>query len=324
MKSMQRLATAILAIAAMSGTGAAIGQEYPAQSIHLIVPYAAGGSTDTVARIWADAVSNVLGQQVIVENYPGAATNIGSEMVADAEPDGYTLLVASFANVVNPTLFDDMPFDARTDFRPITRISEAPNFYVVNPSVPAETLEEFIAYAKEHPGELNYGSGGIGSSAHMTLELLKNRAGLDMVHIPYGGGAPALVDLMNGQVSLSADMPHTLMQYIESGAVRPLAVTSSERYEGLPDLPTAAEAGLPDFAVVAWHGVVAPAGTSDDVANTLYEATVEALQQPEVQERLANLGLSPVASTPADFTDFFMAEIDKWGQVVEENDIRPE
>jgi tripartite-type tricarboxylate transporter receptor subunit TctC len=320
-----QLASVLMAAAMIVGTDSlpATAESYPSETIRLIVPYPPGGSTDTVGRIWAEGVSRHLGR-VIVENHPGAATNIGSEMVARAAPDGHTLLVASFANTVNPSLQPDIPFDARTDLTPVTMISRAPNILVVNPDFPAGTLEELIEYARENPGQMDYGSGGIGSSAHMTLELLKNMAGLDIMNIPYPGGPAALVDVINGTIAMSADMPQTLKDHIEAGSVRPLAVTSTARHPDLPDVPTVHESGVEGFNVVAWHGIVAPGGTPEEVMNQIHEATVAALQDPDVVNRLAGLGLEPVGSSPEEFTAFFLGEIDLWSRVVEEGDIRPE
>ncbi len=305
-----------LAAALAAGHLPAAAQAYPAKPIHLVVGYAAGGSTDSVARLLGQKLAEELGQPVVVENKPGAGATIASDYVAKAAPDGYTLFMSTIANTINTTLYKRLSFDFERDFAPVSLVATVPNVLVVNPDVPAKTVKEFIALAKSKPGEINFGSSGSGSSVHLSGELFNMAAGVKLTHVPYKGSAPAAVDLMSGQIQAMFDNLSTALPFIKAGKLRALAVTSAERSPAAPDIPTMAEAGLPECEVLSWFALVAPAKTPKDIVDRLNAATVKALADPAVKQQFAALGADPVSSTPAVLADLIKSETAKWAKVV--------
>src|ERR1700730_17311691 len=299
------------------------GQAYPTRPIHLVVPSSPGaGVTDIMARLVGQHLSARIGQQIVVDNRPGASGILGSEVVSRAAPDGYTLLMANVSLVVNPFLYPKMPYDALKDFIPVTMVNSAPMLLVVHPSVPAKSVSELIAHAKSHPAQLNYGSGGLGSTPYLAAELFKSLAGIDVVHVPYKGGAPALSDLVGGQVSFMIEnMPGT-MPYARAGNLRALAITSPRRSELAPELPTMAEAGVPGYEMSGWNGIFAVKGTPPEIVARLHSEVAKILRTPEVRQELAALGAEPVGDTPEEFGAFLKADMARWGKIIQEKGIR--
>ena len=290
---------------------------WPTRPIRIIVGFAAGGSTDVTARVVAQALSQRLGQQVFVENRPGAGGNIGAEAVAQAEPDGYTLLLTTNGTLAaNPSLYKTLPFDVKKDFAPIALTARVPNLLVVNPSVPANNVAEFIAYAKANPGKLNFGSSGNGTSLHIAGELFNKLAGVNMTHVPYRGGALVLTDLLGGQIQLMFEPVVEVVEQVRAGKVKALGVTTVKRSTLLPDVPTIAET-LPGYEITSWNGLLAPAATPPDIITRLNRATDDALHSKEVQEKLAEQGSEPAGGTPAEFAAFLDSELIKWKKLVE-------
>jgi tripartite-type tricarboxylate transporter receptor subunit TctC len=318
----------IVRIAAMIGLAfimpAALAQAWPSKPIRYVVPFPPAGATDILARIIADKIAPPLGHQVVVENRAGAAGNVGSELVARSAPDGHTILMATAAQFINETLYTKLPFSLQRDFVPVALIAHVPNVMEVHPSVPAKTVKEFVALAKSRPGQINYASSGSGTSIHMSAELFKMMTGVDIVHIPYKGSAPALTDLMAGHVSVMWDNLPPSMGFIKSGRLRALAVTTATRYPGLPDIPTVAESGVPGYEAVAAFGVVTPAGTPRDVVTRLNLEINRAIKLPDVQERFAQQGAVPASGTPEEYGIFIRAEIAKWAKVVKASGARIE
>jgi tripartite-type tricarboxylate transporter receptor subunit TctC len=303
----------------------ATAQTYPAKSVRMVVPFAAGaGSNDIMARLVAQKLTEGFGQQVVVDNRPGASGIIGTDIVAKAQPDGYTLLMMSLTFAVNPSLFSKLPFDTVKDLTPVTLVASAPLMLVVHPSVPAKSVAEFIAYAKANPGKLNFGSGGPGTTPHLAGEMLKMMAGLQMTHIPYKGGAPALADLVGGHIQFMCENIPGTLPFAKAGKLRALAVTDLKRSPLLPELPTLDEAGLKGYQIVGWNGLFVPAGTPQAIVNQLYAAVGRALALPDVKERLAVMGADGVGDTPQHFSAFIKAEIRKWAQVVKAAGIKVE
>ena len=295
----------------------AAAQTYPSKPIRFVVPYPAGGPLDTVARLLGQKVSENVKQPVIVDNKPGAGGNIGADVVAKSAPDGYTILMGAVAtHAINPTLYAAIPYDPIRDFQPITQVASTPNVLIVNASVPAADVREFIAYAKSHPGKLNFGSGSTGSAGHLAGELFKAMAGVDMVHVPYKGAAPAMQDLIAGQVQLMFDNYASASTQVRAGKVKALAVTTAKRSSLAPDLPTIAEAGLPGFDINTWFGVFAPAGTPQAIVERLHAEFTRALAQPGVRERMTNLGAEPVGNRPEEFAAYIQSEAGKYARVI--------
>ena len=295
---------------------------YPAQPIRLIVSFAAGGPTDIFARVVASKLEKELGQPIIVENKPGGGSNIGSEFVAKAKPDGYTLLVGTVANATNMGIYKNLGYDTARDFVPITQIMSSPSVLVVNINLPIRTLDELVAYIKARPGKLSYASSGAGGMQHHAGELLKLRAGIDALHIPYKGAAPALTDVIGGTVDFGLKTASGVMPAILSGKVRPIAVAGSARLAQLPDVPTMAEAGMPDLEADSWNGLFAPAGTPPAIINRLAEATIAILKTQDIKERFAAISATPVGSTPEEFSKYVKAEIAKWGMVAKQANVQ--
>ena len=297
---------------------------YPSKPVRFVVPSAAGGGTDIIARAISLKLSEVLGQQFVVDNRPGAGQMIGIELAAKSLPDGHTILMAASTLAINPVMYKKVPYDPVRDFAPITQAASLPNVLVVHPSLPVKSVAELIAYAKRRPGELNFASAGIGTSPQMSIELLKSMAGIDMVHIPYKGTAPGVVDLLAGQVLVMAPNLLTALPHIKSGKLRALAVTSAKRSVALPEIPTVAEAALPGYDSTQWYGVLAPAGTSRAIILRLHEEIVHALRDDEVGKRLAADGAEAVGSTPEEFAAFIKSESEKWAKVAAAAGIKAE
>jgi len=290
--------------------------EFPEKPIRLILPYPPGGPTDLLARVVAAEMSNTLGQQVVVDNRPGASGMIGAEQVARAAPDGYTFLANASLHVINPSIYPDMRYDAIKDFAPITQLAAVPLVLVVPPSSPIKKAQDIVAENKKNPGKLSFGSAGTASSQQLAGESFKIAAGIDMLHVPYRGSAPALADLVGGQINLMFDSMPSAMPFISSGQLRAVAVTTSQRAAALPDVPTVAESGYPGFDISTWYGFWAPAGTPEPIVAKLAEHAAMALKTPQVRERYAAMGAEPVGSTPAEFAAYNVSEGKKWAEIV--------
>ena len=317
----------LLLAASLVATGCAVAQtpaSYPERPVRIVVPYAAGGATDAVARIVGQRMSQDLGQPVVIDNRPGADGNIGAELVAKAAPDGYTILMGDVGNLtMGPAVRKSTPYDAIRDFAPITQLVSAPNILAVHPSVPAQNFREFIAYAKANPNKLSYASSGTGGSAHLAGELLKRATGIEMVHVPYKGASAALTDVLRGDVQvifgLSVVLPH-----VKDGKLRALAMTGPRRSSFLPDVPTIAEMGFPGFEATAWYGLLAPAGTPKPIIARLHAVALNALETPDVRERLEAAGNELIGSTPEEFAAYIRSEKKKWSEIVDAAGIRVE
>jgi tripartite-type tricarboxylate transporter receptor subunit TctC len=315
---------ALGAAALAVGTGAAEAQDYPTKPVRIVVPFTPAGTTDIQARIVAQHLSEALGQTFVVDNRPGAAGNLGSELVAKAAPDGYTLLMCTVStHGINPALYGaKIPYDAIKDFAPVSLVSTVPNMLVVNPSVPVKTVPELIAYAKKNPGKLNFASSGSGTSIHLSGELFKTMTGVDMVHVPYKGSAPALTDLIGGQVDLMFDNMPSSIEFVRAGKLRAVAVTTAHRSPALPDVPTVAESGVPGYEATAWFGVLATGGTPKPIVDKLSAEIQKMVKRPEVRAKLAEQGAEPVGDTPEEFRTFIKAELEKWATVVKASGAR--
>jgi tripartite-type tricarboxylate transporter receptor subunit TctC len=301
----------------------ASAQSYPTQQVRVVVGLAAGGGVDIVARLMGQWLSERFGRPFVIENHPGAGGNIGTEAVVRATPDGYTLLLIAPANIINATLYDKLSFNFIRDIAPVAGIISVPNIMVVNPSFPAKTVPEFIAYAKANPGKVNMGSSGSGTTLHISGELLKMMAGIDIVHVPYRGAGPALTDLLGGQVQVVfATMP-SVIEYIKAGALRAVAVTSATRSVALPDVPTVGDF-VPGYEASSAYGIGAPRNTPADIIDLLNTAISAILADPKAKARLADLGGTMMPGSPADFRKFIAEETDKWAKVIRAAHIRAE
>jgi len=300
------------------------GADYPAKPLRLVVPYSAGGSTDTVARLVGQRLAERLGQQVVVDNRSGAGTLIGTEIVARAAPDGYTLLMATPPLAVNPTLYKKVPYVLERDFAAVTNIAASSNLLVVHPSLPAKSVGELIALLKAKPDHYTYGSSGIGGASHLATALFTSMAGVEAVHVPYKGGAPAVADLIGGRLDFMMANLTTAQPHIRAGQLRALGVGRKERTPLFPGLPTLAEAGVPGYEANNWNGMVAPRGTARAVVELLHKEVVAVLGEPAVAERLLRAGLEPIGDTPAGFSKYLKTEADKWEKVVKSAGIRAE
>jgi tripartite-type tricarboxylate transporter receptor subunit TctC len=315
------LATGAAALPAASRI--AWAQAYPSRPVRLIVPIAAAGATDIIARLIGQWLSERLGQQFVIENRPGAGTTIGIEVVVRAPADGYTLLLVSSDSAISATLFEKLSFNFIRDIAPVAGIVRLPFLMLVNPSVPAKTVPEFIAYAKANPGKVNMASGGNGTTPHLAGELFKTMAGLNLVHVPYRGGAPALTDLISGQVQVMFLSPAASIEYIRSGRLRALAVTSATRWEGLPDLPTVVDF-LPGYEASVWFGVGAPKNTPSEIIDKLNTEINAALPDPKLKARLADLGGKVLPGSSTDFGKLIADETEKWAKVIKSAGIKAE
>jgi tripartite-type tricarboxylate transporter receptor subunit TctC len=303
---------------------AALGQSYPSRPVRLIVGFAPGGGVDINARMLAPKLSEYLGQQVVVENVPGAGTNIANERVAKAAPDGYTLLINTAAVAINMSLYRNLPFDTLRDFAPVSVFSHSPNVLVVNAKLAAQNVKELVAMARGAPGKLNYSSAGVGTTQHLAAELFKLRTGTFIVHIPYKGTAPSMTALIAGEVDLSfANIP-SIQGHLKSGRLRALAATAARRDPQLPEVPTMKEAGVEGVEVVVWYGVLAPAGTPRDIVQTLANGIMRATRDPEVRRRMLEQGAEPVGSTPEEFAKLLREEVARWAEVVKISGARAE
>jgi tripartite-type tricarboxylate transporter receptor subunit TctC len=310
---------------AMLVSQAALAQAWPARPVRLIVPYAAGaGINDIMARLVGQHLGPGLGQSVVIENRAGSGGIAGTEAAAKAAPDGYTFLMTNVSLVTSAYMYPKLPYDPQMDFVPVTLVATSPLMLVVNPSVAAKSVQELVALAKANPGKLNFGSGGVGSTPHLSAELFKSAAGFDAVHVPYKGGAPALNDLIGGQLSFMIENVPGTMPFVKQGKLRALAITSAQRSPLEPALPTMAESGVPGYEVLGWQGLFAPAGTPREIVARLQAEVGKVLRRPEVRERLAALGAEPVGSTPEEFGAFVRAEHARWGKVIREKGIRSE
>jgi tripartite-type tricarboxylate transporter receptor subunit TctC len=312
-----------LAGAAMAAPAVAFAQAYPTRPVHMVVGFAAGGGADIMARLIGQALSERLGQQIVVDNRPGAGTNIATEVVAKAAPDGYTLLLANSPNAINATLYDNLSFDFVRDIAPVASIGRVPLVMVVNPALPAKTIPEFIAYAKANPGKVNMGSGGNGAPDHMSGELFKAMAGVGILHVPYRGVAPAIADLLGGQVQVIFGTMPAVIALIKSGKLRALGVTTAMRSDQLPDVPSIGEF-VPGYEASQWYGIGAPKGTPADVIERLNRETNAVLADPKMQARLAELGASVLSGSPADFGKLIVDETAKWAKVVKISGAKPD
>lgn len=299
----------------LQGARAQAGAGFPSKPIRIVVPYAAGGGADGNARLLAQAMTAGLGQTMVIENKPGASGIIAAQSVVQSPADGYTLLFDTFPYAVNAVL-RKLPFDPVKDLLPVSQAINMPNLLVVPASAPYRTLKELVDHAKANPGKLNYASYGAGGTAHLAAELLRREAGIDWVHVPYKGGAPAITDLLAGQVSAYFANPVSGLSYVKAGRLRALATTGPQRMAALPEVPTFKESGYPNFEVVEWNGFFAPAGTPPAVIDRLSAAVRDATRTPEVQQRLAALGIEPVGSTPKEFATFLQGQISRWGALV--------
>lgn len=296
--------------------GAARAQDYPSKPVRIVVPFAPGGPNEIVARLVATGLSSAMGQQFIVENRPGAGGNIGTDHVAKSAPDGYTLLSAGPGSLVINPLMGPVPYDAARDFAPVSLMATAPNALVVNPGVAAKSVRELIALARARPGQLNYASGGAGSSPHLAAALFVSMAGVDIAHVPYKGTGPAVTDLLGGQVQMAVLGIPTVLPHIRSGRLRPLAVTGKRRSPELPEVPTVDEAGVAGYEMTPWYGLLAPAGTPRDIVARLGSETAKVLHDPEMKEKLSAQGAEPAGGTPEEFAAVLRTETARWTPVV--------
>ncbi len=314
------IASAVVLGAGLLGGTSALAQAYPTKPVTIIVPFAAGGTTDILARIIGQALTAELGQSVVVDNRAGAGGNIGGQAAAKAAPDGHTLFMGTVGtHAINASLYKKMPFDPVKDFAPLTRVANVPNLLVANPAQPYKSVKDLIAYAKANPGKVNFGSSGNGSSIHLSGELFKSLAKVDMQHAPYKGSAPAVTDLMGNQIGIMFDNMPSAIQHVRSGSLVPLAVTTAKRSPELPNVPTIAEAGVPGYEATSWFGMFAPAGTPAPVLAKLNAAIVKVLAQPDVKKKINEQGAEVYSETPEQFTAFIQAESVKWGKVVKES-----
>jgi tripartite-type tricarboxylate transporter receptor subunit TctC len=320
MSSVARLVLLALVVA----TGAAHAQGYPVRPIRLVVPYAPGGGTDILARLIVPKLSEALGQQVVVDNRPGASGNIGYDIAAKAAPDGYVLTMVDTSYMTNPSLYAKLPFDFDKDLVPVSLLASGPVILIVHPSVAADSVGALVALAKAKPGALNFASGGNGSSTHLAGELFKLVAGVDMVHVPYKGTGAAITDLIGGQVSIMFAGISQARAYVETDKARGLAVTGAARAPALPGVPTFAEAGLPGVESSTLWGTMAPAATPRDIVQRLNAELVKAVRAPELQDRLVDLGFQPIRSTPEAFGAILRAETEKWAGVIKQAGIKPD
>jgi len=323
--SLRAAASLSAALALSAPHAAAAAEPYPARPVRFVVAFPPGGGTDIIARSIAQKLGERLGQQVLIDNRPGAGGNIGTDLVAKSSPDGYTLLMGSAGPLaINASLFARMPFDPIKDLAPVTLAASTPNVLVVHPSLPAATVRELIALAKARPGEINFASSGHGTPAHLAGELFNSMAGVKLIHVPYKGAAPALADLLGGQVQLMFSTMPPALPHVRDGKLRALAVTSLKRSPAAPDLPTVDEIALPGFEANTWHGVVVPAGTPAAIVARLNREIVAILHLPDVVERLSGQGAEALGSTPEEFAAYIKSESVKWAKVVRDSGAKAE
>jgi tripartite-type tricarboxylate transporter receptor subunit TctC len=318
------LSLATLALATVVAAPAAAADAFPSRAIRLILPFPAGGPTDILGRALGQKLSEQIGQPVVADNRPGAGGNLGAEQAAKAPADGHTLLLSSPSISISPSLYRKLPYDPQKDLAPISLVAGIPNVLLVHPSVPAKSLSEFIRLAKSRPGKLNFGSGGMGTTNHLASELLKTLAKIDMVHVPYKGSNQAMVSLLSGEVDMVVIAVSPALPQIEAGRVRPLAVLSEKRVPTLPGVPTSKEAGVDDFVVSVWYGILAPGGTPRAIVTRLNAELAKVAQAPDVKERLAQAGVEPLHSAPEQFASFIRTETTRYARVIRNAGIKPE
>src|ERR1043166_474963 len=318
----KRYAWCALACALMASPVELAAQSYPTKPVRVIVPFAAGGGADIMGRTISQKLTESFGQQFIVDNRAGAAANIGTEIAARAAPDGYTLIVTGPNHTINVHMFRKLSWDPVKDFEPISMLNSASYILVTHPSLPVRSLKDLIALARAKPGQLNYGSGGNGTAGHLGMELMKTMARIDMVHVPYKGGAPMLADIIGGQVLFGYDNILTSVPHIRSGRGGGLALSGAKRTPLLPELPTVAASGLPGYDIVVWQGLLAPAGTPPEIIARLQDASVAAMQMPDVRERMAKLGTDVIGGTRQEFAAFIKAELEKYGKIIRQAKIQ--
>ena len=316
------LRAALLCLAFLAASPVAAQDAYPSRPIRLILPFPPGGGTDILGRLIAERLSAGLGQPVIAENRGGAGGNVGVEVAARSAPDGYNILLVAPVIAISPALYPKLNYDPVKDLAPISLVATVPNVIITHPSVPAQTLKEFIAHVRQHPGAMNFGSGGNGTSNHLAGELFNLVTGTKLVHIPYKGVNLAMQDVLSGQIQLVVIGIPAAAPHIKAGKLRALAVITPQRVAALPEVPTAAEAGLPKFEVTTWYGVLAPAGTPRPIINRLNAELVKIMHSPELKERLAASGTEPRTSTPEEFAAYIKEEIVKWGDVVRKANLK--
>jgi tripartite-type tricarboxylate transporter receptor subunit TctC len=317
-----RFAPCALSACLIAASIVAYAQDYPTKPVRLVVASTPGGGTDISARLIAPKLSEYLGQQVIIENRAGATTTIGVNFVARAAPDGYTLLMGVSSLTINPHILTNVPYDAVKDLAPVSQVVVAPNIMVSHPSLPARSVKELIAFARTRPGQLNFAAGGAGSSQHLAIELFLSMTGLKIVHVPYKGQGPALLDVMAGHVSLMMANVISALPPVRNGRIHALGVTGLNRATVAPDIPTIAEAGVPGYEVVQWYGVLAPANTPRDIIAKLHAGTVRAVQDPLIRQRIVSDGGEPVGNTPEEFAAIIRADFRKWGDVIRKAGIK--
>ncbi len=321
MATRARLAVAVGLVPTL-GAGMATAQNYPNRPLRVIVPYSVGGATDISARIIAPRMSEAMGQQVVVDNRPGGAAIIGFDLVAKSPPDGYTLLLANIAFGANTALFKKLPFNVETDFDPVTFVAVVPTVLVVHPSLPVRSLKEFVALAKARPGQINYGSAGMASANHLTTEVFKSMTGLNLIHVPYKGGGPAVADLVGGQINVMfATIPSSL-QHVRNKRLIPLGVSSKKRSAAMPEMATIDELGVKGFDVNEWQGIFVPARTPPAAIERLHKEATGALGHPDTRERMIGLGADVIASTPQELAVHLRAELARWAKVSKEANIK--
>ena len=318
-KILTRVALAIGLTAMASSTFAQAAANYPARPIKIVVPFAPGGTTDMLARLVGQRLTQSWGQPVVIENKPGAGATLGADIVAKSAPDGYTLVMGAAHHTIAQQVYAKIPYHFDRDFAPITMVAMVPNMVVVNSEVPAKNIAEFIALAKTQPGKLNYGSAGAGTAHHLIGEMFKLRAGVDLVHVPYKGSAPAVADLLSGQVQLMFDTVTSGLPQVKAGKLRALAVTTAKRSLAVPDLSTVAEAGVPGYDISTWYGLWGPKGLSKEVTDKLANEVARILKLPDVKERYAALGAEPVGNSPEEFAAYCKSELLKWAKVVKDS-----
>jgi len=321
-RSLAARAFATACITSVFNADAADHAVYPARPVRLIVPFAPAGSADALARTLQPSLSDTLGQPVVIDNRPGASSTIGTEMAARAAPDGYTLVMITTTHTVNPSLLAKLPYDSVKDFAPVSLVVSQPNILVVHPSVPVKSVKELVALAKAKPNTLNFASGGNGSSPHLSGELFKLVAAIEITHIPYKGSGPGVTDLLGGHVQMMFAGPLALEQHIKSGRLRALAVADRRRSTVVPDIPTMTEAGFPGVETGTWYGILAPARTPPAIVTSLQRTIARTVQMPDLKSRIVNQGVDIVASSPDDFHKFIIAEIAKWSRVVQKDGVR--
>ena len=314
---MDRLVFVSLIAALVAGPASAVAAEnYPARPIRLVAPFAPGGGTDISARILAEGLGPVLGQTVVVDNRPGAGSTLGTDIVAKATPDGYTLLLGNISMAFNAALYKKLPFDALRDLATISLVTDQPNIMVAHPSVAAKSFKEFIALARSQPGKLTFGSAGLGSGTHLAMEMLLMSQHMDLIHVPFKGTGPALTALLGNQITVFFSTYASALPHVKAGRLRAFAVTSVKRTKTLPEVPTVAESGVPGYEYSTWYGLLAPTGTPRAIVARLNQATVSVLNMPEMRQKYESQGVDPIPSTAAHFSEYFKSESEKWAKVV--------